>query len=79
LFFLINLQSTLAYHDVDSEKPFAFSIQTKGRTYKLVATSEVEMRSWIEVTMQAALGIIGDKKRGARVLDVSGASWVKVV
>merc|ERR1712065_118406 len=29
----INLdQSTLAYHNVDADKPFAFNIQTKGRT-----------------------------------------------
>ncbi len=73
-------QSTLAYHNVDADKPFAFCIQTKGRTYELLAASEVEMRGWIETTMQAALGILGAKK--TQKLDVAAAAaqqnaWLK--
>jgi copper chaperone CopZ len=73
-------QSTLAYHNVDSDKPFAFSIQTKGRTYELLASSEVGMRGWIETTMQAALGILESKK--APKVDMAAAAaqqnaWLK--
>ena len=70
-------QSTLAYHNVDSEKPFAFSIQTRaGRTYELLASSEAEMRSWIETAMQAALGIV-DSRRAPRVV-ASGAAAARL-
>lgn len=56
-------QSTLAYHNTESEKPFAFNIQTKsGRTYEIYASSQAEMQDWIETLMRSALGIVEKKK-----------------
>lgn len=69
-------QSTLAYHNVDSDKAHAFSIQTKGRTYEMLAPTQQDMMDWIESLMQAALGI-HESRRKLPHLDAKNTAWLK--
>ena len=55
-------ESTLAYHNVDADKPCVFCIKTKGRTYEILAAEKTDMMSWIELLMQSALGLTAKQK-----------------
>ena len=74
-------QSTLAYHNVDSDKANAFNIKTEGRTYEILAGTRIEMMEWIEILMEAALGIQKSAKKvpaaALETMDTSVGVWLR--